>query len=314
MKMWNECQQIRDNLWFDTKTKQSFGPNMTYFSAPKEYSFLTGPDRFLDNPVWGKRFIKKYFLQAFHASYEYDQEGFMDSLATLHVKHDWTQYPPEALISGPSPNESIKGKTIMIVGAGPSATETNWHEIETDLLWSCNHFFLNPVLRDKEVNLFSIGNEVDIFAPELQAYLAKYPRSVGCFETTNRSIDQIKRFVFQHPNQSTWMHTRYRSQIGAIPRLIVLATLLKASKVYFVGMDGLPTPKTKHAFQPGKRPEGSPTFSGAEDKFRRQFVLFWDYVLNHLNTDTEYVNLGEDTEGNLSADISRQEFSSKNKH
>lgn len=310
MKEWNQCKQLPNGQWLDTKTNLIFGNHFTYFSQPKEYSFLDTPDRFVTNPLWGKRYVERYFRKAF-SECAYGKEGFFGALTSLHVKHDWTQYPIGALVR--RNNEPIEGKTIMIVGAGPSATEVNWQDIETDLLWSCNHFFLNPVLKDREVNLFTIGNEVDIKNPELVKYLAKFPRSIGCFETTNRSIDQIKDFVFRWPEQSTWMHTRYRSQIGAIPRLLVLAALEKAKKVYFVGMDGLPTPKTKHAFQPGKKPLGSPTFSGAEDKFRRQFVILWDYILHYLKSETKFVNLGEDTEGNLTADISRQEFSSKNK-
>lgn len=295
MKEWNQCKQLPNGQWLDTKTNITFGNHFTYFTKPKEYSFLDTPDSFMDNPIWGKRYLSKYFFEAFLPN-----KGFIASKEMF----------ADPLIAG----TYLTGKDIMIVGAGPSAIEVDWHNIKTDLLWSCNHFFLNPILAKKQVDLFAVGNEVDLQHPELRSYLDRFPKSIACFETTNRPIGQIKKFKEERPEQTAWMHTRYRSQIGAIPRLIVLAALSNAKKVYFVGMDGLPTPKTKHAFQPGKKPQGSPAFSGAEDKFRRQFVLLWDYILHYLKPETEFVNLGENTEGNMTANISKQEFSSKHKH
>lgn len=285
VKIWNECKKLPNGMWLDAKTNTSFGHHFTYFRQPKEYSFLADKIGFLNNRLWGRSYIDKYFATAFDDDYIFNTERFLHNLLM----------------------KNMEGKSVMIVGAGPSALETDWQSINVDATWSCNHFFLNPILKKRTVDLFTVGNEVDIFSNEIEEYMLNHPKSTACFETTNRPIKEIKKFKDKWDGRCTWMHTRYRSQIGAIPRLILLATMMRASKVYFVGMDGLPTPKTKHAFQPGKKPLGSPTLSGAEDKFRRQFVLFWDYILNYLRFETTYVNLGEGVEGNMSAQISKTE-------
>jgi hypothetical protein len=204
------------------------------------------------------------------------------------------------------------GKSLMIIGAGPSTLETEWWKIKTDYVWSCNHFFLHPRLAKTQVDLFGISNELRINKnQDLKAYMKRFPSSTAYFETTSRPVPQIMKFNAKFPNRSCYAHTRYRSKIGAMPRLLCLATFLGASKIYFVGMDGLPTRTTVHAFQPGKKLKGASIREDAPNIFRRQYVTFWDYMLNMVKSSTQFVNLGEGVAGNLSTDISREHFSLK---
>ena len=73
-------------------------------------------------------------------------------------------------------------------------------------------------------------------------------------------------------------------------------------------MDGIQAEHIPHSFEPGKAPDRYATLSGALRHRERQFVLLWDYILNVLKPDTNFYNLGEGVEYNLSTDISRKEF------
>ena len=74
-------------------------------------------------------------------------------------------------------------------------------------------------------------------------------------------------------------------------------------------MDGYPGKdgsKYEHAFEGSEKDHGGRTFS--YDLHRRQYTLLWDYLLNSLNSEIEYQNLGEGHPANQSSDISKQEF------
>ena len=125
--------------------------------------------------------------------------------------------------------------------------------------------------------------------------------------------DALKKFKENFPEQVAYYHLRYFSKLGSIARLICFAAFLKVKKIYFVGMDGYPG-KTgldyKHAFEDEslkKINHDGRIFSYHLHK--RQYVLFWDYLLNMLqNYNITYQNLGEGHPANQSSDISRKEF------
>ena len=64
-----------------------------------------------------------------------------------------------------------------------------------------------------------------------------------------------------------------------------------------------------NVFEPGKAFTGPSRYN----LFNQQYVMFWDYVLNTLNPNIEFENLGEFHLSNLTADISKQEFETHNK-
>jgi len=275
-------------VWLDCLRGTLFGHGFTQNRIPEEYSFFSDEGEFLTHKKWGKRYVNSHFTPVFGPKYTKKREIIYQDTSVL---------------------KKYEGKSVLIVGAGPSAVQVDWSKVKTDYVWSCNHFFLYPKLANRLVNLFMISNEVQINKDQkLEAYMRKFPESTALFETTSRAKEHIALFNKRFPGRSTYVHSRYRSKLGSMPRLICLAVSLGVRDVYFVGMDGLPTKATPHAFQPGKRLKGAPTKEGAPDIFRRQYVIFWDYILNVMNAQTEFYNLGEGTESNLSSDISVKMF------
>lgn len=206
--------------------------------------------------------------------------------------------------------ETVKDKTVMIVGGGPSAVQVPWERYRFDQLWSCNHFFMNRQMKSRKVDFFIPSNEVDLVTnSKLIGYLKKFPDSLCClYPTVKMSTEYLLRSKERVPN-ITYSHLRYRSKIGIMPRLILLAYFCGAKNIMFAGMDGVPTKQLKHAFQGKKVPKGTAALKSAPGIFRRSYVTFWDYMLNELDTsNVGLFNLGENTSSNLTADISRQHF------
>ena len=70
--------------------------------------------------------------------------------------------------------------------------------------------------------------------------------------TDIRARDQMRSFVSQGRHRATYVHLRYASYLGLGSRLIVLALLLGAREVSFVGFDGMSSDGPRHAFEHGK--------------------------------------------------------------
>lgn len=275
-------------IWFDCVTKTCFGHGFIQHNKPTEYSYLTDKGDFVNHGHWGKTYVDQKFVPNVGKNYVVEKEC---------IYHNHKRF------------QDYKGKSLLMIGAGPSTLEYDWRSVKTDYIWSCNHFFLHPHLSKTEVDLFLISNEVKVLHDKsLHAYMKRFPISLACFETTSRPEAQINQFNKRFKKRVTYIHTRYRSKLGSMPRLMVFASMLGFEKIYFVGMDGRPVAGTPHAFQPGKRLKGAPTKPGAADIFRRQYVTFWDYMLSVLKSPVEFYNLGEGVEGNLSTDISLDRF------
>lgn len=288
------------NAWVDLKTGQVFSTaqnssqgaigSIRAFLCPPE-DFLTSPDMFCPD-CGGKVYCDETLGKVFGT----DTEG-----------------TSEFLIQRREVFEKVKDKTVMIVGAGPSAVKVDWERYNYDYLWSCNHFFMNEKLRKKNVDLWIPSDEVDLINDEnLHQYLNFKGKDSWCclYPTRKRDHEYLLKVKEKIPNV-TYSHLRYRSKIGIMPRLIILATLCGAKEVLFVGMDGVPSKNIPHAFQPKKQPKGTAAMRDAQDIFRKQYVQLWDYLLNDLNRSTEYFNLGEGVKSNLTTDISVQEFPNK---
>ena len=201
--------------------------------------------------------------------------------------------------------EKYSGKSILVVGAGPSCVDMDWKkDIEKyDYVWSCNKFYTFDF--EKPVDLAFIGPTVDIKEKAFIDYVRENKTTVllegGV--TPHRNKDEIKFLMEKFGENVGWVHTRYFSKLGAAARLVVLASALRASTVAFIGLDGSPS-EEKHAFEPGKTIKEVKKDS-VHNLFRRQYVLFWEYLCLYKN-QVYYHNLGQGHPSNLSTDIYAQ--------
>lgn len=270
-------------IWFDKEAGVCFGPDQDIFSSPKEYSFYHQPENFLQLEPWGKYHLQNVLAQFIGT----------DCLMNSEVMY---QDHPEF--------KKYKDSTILIVGAGPSAVDVNWEDEKRDFTWSCTKFYLNEKLQDCGVDFASIGGNVDLADPQLQSFITRHNTLCG-FEggvSPFKKPEEICNFKNLFPNQITYFHTRYFSKLGSVARLIVFASLLGAKEVKFIGFDGNPI-KQKHAFEGEKKSHDEPWRNTSSlNLYRRQFTIFWDYLLK-MDNGVLYTNLGKGHPNNLTTDI-----------
>jgi len=197
---------------------------------------------------------------------------------------------PEITYQNKNGFSEYAGKTLMLVGGGPSANN-DWDSNEYDYLWSINHFFKNEKLKTKHVHLAMIMGEPDIESEEFLNYRNKYSPFIG-FEIH----DRWPTHKFDNYDKYFCMHTRFYGRLGAGARMKIFAAQLGFDNVLFTGFDG---PEAifdgDHAFEPGKT-----TLPGVFQNlhannvsyfWKEQYDYLWDYI-HTLYPNTKFINIG----------------------
>ena len=275
--------QPKGTIWFDKNTGVCFGSDQDYFSSREEFSFFHQKENFLQYEPWGK-----YHLQ---------------NVLGQHIGTDCTANS-EIIFHNHPELEKYKDSTILIVGAGPSAVDVDWSNEERDFTWSCTKFYLNEKLQECGVDLASVGGNVSLEDTQLQSFITRH-NTLCMFEggvSPFKQPEDLMSFKGLFSNQVSYFHTRYFSKLGSVARLILLAGFLGAKEIKFVGFDGNPV-KQKHAFE-GEQKVHDEVWrnSSSLNVYRRQFAIFWDYVLS-MDNGVLYTNLGKGHPNNLTTDI-----------
>tara|TARA_Y100000356_G_scaffold41639_1_gene32389 strand:+ start:1503 stop:2306 length:804 start_codon:yes stop_codon:yes gene_type:complete len=211
-----------------------------------------------------------------------------------------THFFPDSLKTDPSLGDNIyfsksllfndyKGSTIFIAGGGPSTNNIDFNKIqgpnsEIDFIWSCNHFYLHPDLKNTKVDMAMIMGEPDIKSKDFLDYRNKFNPKIG-FEFHNRWNDHD----FDDYENYFLMHTNYYGRLGACVRMMIFACAIGAKKILFTGLDG-PSyiKKGEHAFEKGK----SNLPLGFDDRlYIYHYEVFWNHIHNSY-PHVSFVNLG----------------------
>ena len=183
-----------------------------------------------------------------------------------------------------------QGKKLMLVGGGPSSA-SGWQDKEYDFLWSMNHFYKNPVFREKKVDLAMIMGEPDINDPEFLHFREENETLIG-FEIH----DRWQNYSFDDYENYFCMHTRFYGKIGVGARMKIFAAMLGFEKIYFTGCDGPAAIFSgDHFFEPGKKTLPS-VFNGlpldtVSAHWKLQYDFFWKYVKT-LCPNVQFENVG----------------------
>lgn len=219
-----------------------------------------------------------------------------------HKQGEIIQNPEVVLsVNDKSKVEQYNNKSCLIVGAGPSTNLINWRNVDVDYKITMNQFYLNKDMLETKFDIICPGGRVDFNNVEFKRYIREYKPQI--FLEPYFIKKNIQWFINKHFNDIMFFVTRYCSKLGTAPRLIALSILLGFKDIYFVGFDGYSKDmKAKHSFD---GVDGAKDINDY-DLFRRQYTIFYDYILNDLikiYPNVRLYNLGEGTPENMSTEI-----------
>jgi len=206
--------------------------------------------------------------------------------------------------------EKFKNSKILVIGAGPTTNWYNWNPDEYDYIFSCNHFFLNEKIKRIKVDLAFVNNEVSLAGKEFLNYIQKN-NTILCFEDHTLPTEGVVKLRETVENDIFQCVIRIQGKFGFAPKLVVLATLLGASQVDYVGIDGPPKNTDSHDWEKKNKMEDS-SHSFEKDKtwnvpysyelFVKQYKCFKIY-LDEIGKGVIYNNLGAGHEQNIISKI-----------
>ena len=273
-------RESRASVWYDKIEEICFGEELTFYHDPNEFSFFSYGEDFFSNQLWGLKHV---------------EEKFGVVLGKEIIKTN------DFIIQDNKNLEKFKDKIILAVGAGPSAIDYDWEDVEHDYVWSCTKFYLNEKVLDKNLGLVTIGGNVNLEDEGLLSALEKTGAMCGfeCGVSPFKNLMELEKFKNRFGDKVFYFHPRYFSKLGAMPRLICLAAFLGAREIKFIGFDGDPVGQ-KHSFEKNKVHNEIWRNDKSTNIYRRQMILFWDYMLQF---NVKYVNLGEGHSNNLTTHI-----------
>ena len=261
-----------DHVWYDISRQETFGysnkrerenPSPGSFNMSGWYNFhLTAPDWLIGAP------------QLFESLFR-NEKRYGD----VHIDE-------EVLYTTDNSLNKFKDSRVLVVGGG-TTSKLHADELEKvgesyDYLMTCNHFYLNERLNQTKFDLIFLGEEVNLADPKLDAYLRKYKPMVGFEHGSPEKITFINKLAKLHPDIEIFIYmTRYFSRLGYTSRQIVLAGLLGAKEVSFMGLDGWPFEDgtaEMHAFE--KKKLTSKPHYYVHHKWDHLGLIMWDYMLN----------------------------------
>jgi hypothetical protein len=210
--------------------------------------------------------------------------------------------------------KQYSGKSILIIGGGPSTVEVNWKNIDVDFKWSCTNFFMNESIFEEKLDLISLGNLQDFKDRRLLDYLDTNPDCKVLFEqnylypaTLYNNLDFINKYKNRiHYGQ---LEKSYTGIVGPPARMITLAAGIGFKNIYFVGLDGFDKDlKNAHAFT---REDG--LREGAHHNQYETYYAAHTRFANNIHRDfgdrVNFHNLGEAADShNIISFVSKVKF------
>ena len=264
------------------------------------HSFSTPPDQFL-NSMYGLPYLERT-----REKVEYLKNTPFGANGEFIIQN----YHEE--------KKKYEGKSLLILGGGPSTIDIDFSNLSTDYIWASNNFFLNEKFSNIKLDGLAVTPYMDLLLnKKLINFLDKNPETRIFFETErgdhNKDWDSMHEFMIKYPEKSFLYGTRYRSKIGITPRQICLAIFLGFKEIYFLGFDGVRRANERHAFEGKKElPQWLKKFDRYGGLYTEgmQFIQYWNYILQLRNGeksqyDFNLYNLAEGLDYNVSSEITQ---------
>ena len=276
--------KIKDNLWLNTETKQTFSTELHKEKHGKISSFSHSRDDFLSGKFGGKYYDDLYSRLG---------KPLPETLRTCELVCK-------------RPCNSFANKKILVVGGGPSALHIDWEESYEHVITS-NYSFqtlesINPLM-------ITLTPYVDLSRTDLHDFLNNNESIIGIEPEFLKPLElaSLKKFYRIYEDRIFTYLPRYSSCLGVSTRQIILAILLGAKEVHFCGVDSYPSiNSTAHTFEKSKQPPSWRKRYPVEFQ-EHQIIAFWEYVRKIATKNGCIVkNLAEDLEYNCYGFVTKE--------
>jgi hypothetical protein len=136
--------------------------------------------------------------------------------------------------------DKFKDSKILVVAGGPSTMDFEWDHSQYDFIFSCNHFYKCPKLKDTKVDLtMLVGGELNLHDQQFIKYCKKH-KPYFAIEDWGGSINNIEELNRLIPDRVFECVCRFQAKCcGVGPKVVILALILGAKQVDFIGIDGI---------------------------------------------------------------------------
>ena len=273
-------------VWYDVENNVLFGSSENYSNTVSyDTCFLTDKADFLRS--------SRYGLAAFHKceNYGYDMSSLVAEENFIYE-------------SVPFCN-NIRGKSVLVIGSGPSMEGIS-EEIynKYDCVVVCNDFYMSDKVPLDKIGLVYISNTGQQNKKIIET--VKDMDASVCMDlavTRDPALTREQKKLFG--DRMFLFSTRMFTTIGTNQRLIAILSHAGASKVGFIGMDG----KTKEEYESnecytahGSTKKTIPPSQNYNSQ-NREYILFWEYMLQDVETPVLFENHGFELPSNVTAKI-----------
>lgn len=138
-------------------------------------------------------------------------------------------------------SENFKGKKVLVLGSGPSATEIKWFRHKWDTLVTTSFFYLNSkILKYRPLHV-TLSDIVDLQDSRLITYLESNPKCTIGFEPKNNAFyvsKAYKEFVNRFNDRVLTFHILGGKE-GVASRTCWLVAEFKPAEIMVCGIDGI---------------------------------------------------------------------------
>ena len=110
--------------------------------------------------------------------------------------------------------EKFKDSKILVVCGGPSAKEYDWDFNDYDYVFSCNHFYKMDKLKEEEIAVYFLGNEVNINEEDFTNYFNKHKQTLIAVEELSQGEQiRLKNLVNAYSDRVFTCSSRWQAKL-----------------------------------------------------------------------------------------------------
>lgn len=207
--------------------------------------------------------------------------------------------------------ENIHNKKVLVLGAGPSASEVEWTSFNWDVLVTANFFYLREEMLSKNIVHVTLSRLVDLNDSRLISFLDTNTETTIAFEPSKLSFynsSPYKKFVDKYRDRIIFYNisSKVASKEGVAARVCWLVLSCDPDHLYICGIDGISknvNSDPKNYFRNHRGTMDNYSY----DQYYKSFQSFGKYLYTVAEErDIKITNLGKGKSYNMMTNISEQ--------